>query len=635
MAASDLGVTHPPGYPWWTMLARLWMTLPVGDPAFRVNLMSACWGAVAVTVVFALARRLARPGGRTGWRVSAAPWLAAAAFASSRTLWWQAGIAEKYTMSVALMLLAIHAMAAAWTAHREGVVSTASRCSMAASFLCGLALSHHLHGLYLGPAMAVLLWNLHDGRSGWRRPVALRRWAVCVWLAAAPTIAKAVALPIRSAADPAMNWGMPDTARRLHWYLSARQYRFIMGSNKGPADVVQRTVRHAAVLPVEEFGPLVALAAPGLLALRIAGPGWLAGAGLLAGTNLFFGVYYNTPEIERYYLLSYALLSTLIGLGFARLPAAGAGARILAAGCLVAASVPVAINGRTSPRSRHHLAWDFAANQLAPLPFGAILICEGDDQAFPMFYAQTVAGIRPDVFLLPMPFACWEPSYRALVARHPGVRWPPFVPNPGQHLPRIMLANRERSTFYTPGCSGEGSSSHLVPRGVVFAAFADPAGAAAARAHRPRSPALRLRGAVDSPAYRDPVSVRAVKNYAFAFAYAGAQALEHGDLADAERGLRAALRLPMEERPRIAALTHLGMTLSASLRFAEAEPLLRGALALDPEFSPAAFELARLLIVARRQLDEARDLLLRSARHPELLTGAQRTQLAGVLGQRR
>ncbi len=634
MAASHLGVTHPPGYPWWTMLARLWMTLPVGDPAFRVNLMSACWGAGAVTTVFALARRFAGRTGTAGWRIVLAPWLAAAAFAGSRTLWWQAGIAEKYTVSVALMLLAVLAMAAAWEAHGKGDPALAGRRAVGAALLSGLALSHHLHGLYLGPAMAVLLWHLHDGRIGWRRPVAVRRWVLCVFLAAAPTVAKTVVLPIRSAADPAMNWGMPDSAQRLHWYLSARQYRFIMGSNKGPLDVVRRTGRHAFVLPVEEFGPVLALAAPGLILLRAAGPGWLAGAGLVAGTNLFFGVYYNTPEIERYYLLTFALLAVLIGLGFARLPAVGAGGRALAAAGVVASAIPFAVNGRMSPRFRHHLAWDFAVNQLAPLPRGAILICEGDDQAFPMFYAQSVMGLRPDVKIVPMPFACWAPSYRSLVARMPELAWPPFVPNPGQHLPRILFANPGRATYYTPGCSGEGSASHLVPRGVVFAAFADPAAAAVARATRPRPPALRLRGAVDSPAYRDAVSVRAVRNYAFAFAYAGAQGLEHGDLPAAERRLREALRLPLEDRARTAALTHLGMTCSAQLRFAEAEPLLRRALALDPEFSPAAFELARLLIVARRGLDEARALLLRSARHPELLTGAQRAQLATVLGRR-
>ena len=41
-AADCLGVTHPPGYPWLTMLGALFMRLPAGDPAFRMTLLSAC-----------------------------------------------------------------------------------------------------------------------------------------------------------------------------------------------------------------------------------------------------------------------------------------------------------------------------------------------------------------------------------------------------------------------------------------------------------------------------------------------------------------------------------------------------------------------------------------------------------------
>src|SRR5215210_9297624 len=47
-----LGITHPTGYPTWTMLAHLFTYLPFGDPAYRVNLASAVFGAAAVFVLF-------------------------------------------------------------------------------------------------------------------------------------------------------------------------------------------------------------------------------------------------------------------------------------------------------------------------------------------------------------------------------------------------------------------------------------------------------------------------------------------------------------------------------------------------------------------------------------------------------
>ncbi len=48
-AAYHLGVPHPPGYPIWSILAWLWCHIfPFGNIGWRVNLMSAAFGAVAV-----------------------------------------------------------------------------------------------------------------------------------------------------------------------------------------------------------------------------------------------------------------------------------------------------------------------------------------------------------------------------------------------------------------------------------------------------------------------------------------------------------------------------------------------------------------------------------------------------------
>jgi len=45
--AIELGVAHPPGYPTWTLLAHVFSRLPWGEPAWRINLMSAVADAAA------------------------------------------------------------------------------------------------------------------------------------------------------------------------------------------------------------------------------------------------------------------------------------------------------------------------------------------------------------------------------------------------------------------------------------------------------------------------------------------------------------------------------------------------------------------------------------------------------------
>jgi len=46
-AAACLGVAHPPGYPLYTLLGWVALQVPAGEPAWRVNLLSGLFAALA------------------------------------------------------------------------------------------------------------------------------------------------------------------------------------------------------------------------------------------------------------------------------------------------------------------------------------------------------------------------------------------------------------------------------------------------------------------------------------------------------------------------------------------------------------------------------------------------------------
>ncbi|MBI2856242.1 MAG: DUF2723 domain-containing protein, partial [Chloroflexi bacterium] len=48
LSSHALGIGHNTGYPLYMMLGKLFTFLPLGDIAFRVNLMSAVFAALAV-----------------------------------------------------------------------------------------------------------------------------------------------------------------------------------------------------------------------------------------------------------------------------------------------------------------------------------------------------------------------------------------------------------------------------------------------------------------------------------------------------------------------------------------------------------------------------------------------------------
>jgi hypothetical protein len=108
--AADFGVPHPPGYPLWTMSGYLFSHLvPFGNVAWRVNLQSAVFGAVANAVLTLLVchsgRWLAQRWAPEAVQPLARHWMfyigmfAGLVIGFSDVMWSQGTIAEVYTLN--------------------------------------------------------------------------------------------------------------------------------------------------------------------------------------------------------------------------------------------------------------------------------------------------------------------------------------------------------------------------------------------------------------------------------------------------------------------------------------------------------------------------------------------------------
>jgi hypothetical protein len=89
------GIPHRFGYPLYIALSRLFGYLPVGDLAYRINLMSAVLAALAAVMVYLIVMRLV-----DDWVAAGS---AALSFAFSRALWGQAVVAEVYALNAFLI----------------------------------------------------------------------------------------------------------------------------------------------------------------------------------------------------------------------------------------------------------------------------------------------------------------------------------------------------------------------------------------------------------------------------------------------------------------------------------------------------------------------------------------------------
>jgi tetratricopeptide (TPR) repeat protein len=172
-AAHNLGVPHPPGYPVWTMLAWIWQwIIPFGSVAWRVNLMSAFFGALAVGFAALLISKSGRVmASRCGFLqpmengpalrriVLASSVSASLILAFSPVMWSQSVITEVYALD-AFFLMATLVLLYRWSfeTERRGWLYLAA-------FVWGVSLTNHQTLVLLTVAFPTFVW-LADRKLG-------------------------------------------------------------------------------------------------------------------------------------------------------------------------------------------------------------------------------------------------------------------------------------------------------------------------------------------------------------------------------------------------------------------------------------------------------------------------------------
>ncbi len=297
MQVSVLGITHPTGYPTYLMLTHLFTYLPFGDPAYRVNLGSAAYAALAVVAVYVAGLLLGR-------RVVAAAF-GALAFGLGTALWSQAVIAEVYTLNALLVSVTIVVLLL-WREYRK------DRYLLLSAFLVGLCLTNHLTSGLLLPA-SLLFVALVD----WRRLVDARLvlgGAGLFLLGLTPYLY----LPIRAAMDPPMDANNPTDFGRFWYVVSGGN---LTGSffSFGPSELPGRMVFYWEHLldNMPFLGVMVALTGAVVMLLKDRAVGIFLG--FLFFGWLFHAVENNIPDIDLYFIPTYLVLSLWAAAGLGTL----------------------------------------------------------------------------------------------------------------------------------------------------------------------------------------------------------------------------------------------------------------------------------------------------------------------------
>src|SRR5881394_1479957 len=474
-AAHSLGIPHPPGNPFFVIFAHVWGLLPLGgDYARRINILAAVSSALCAGLWFLIGERWLRDVAIPDrWRRLAA--LAGALVGATMfTVWNQSVVNEKvYSLSVLSITLIL------WITLRWADQPPATRRDhllVLIVYLLALTATNQLMGLLVAPA--VLVYVVMTDPGALIRP----RFLAAAAIVAVAGLSVNLFIPIRAHLDPYLNQGDAFTWPALRAVLTREQFAkpSIFDNPMYPPEgnpgrsltlVGQQLLNYWQYFSWQ-FGRDWSLGLQRFLAVLFTGLGiigarrhWAAErrsavamtalmltltVALVFYLNFKWGYSqpYSAPGLEHevrerdyFFIASFAAWGIWVALGLAtvmewiqealatRAPAAAPGRRwALSAVVLLFALVPLAGNRLTAPRSGETMARDYARDVLQSVDPYALVITAGDNDTFPLWYAQEVEGVRRDVSVLVLSLANTDWYLRQLQRRPPATFDPRSAP---------------------------------------------------------------------------------------------------------------------------------------------------------------------------------------------------------------
>ena len=444
-AAYVVGLPHPPGNPLFVLLGRVFALLPIAPSiAMRINILAAVTSAATATMWFLVTERVLVSWLESRWQRIVGGVLGALVGATAFTVWNQSVVNEKvYTISL-FGLAVISWLTVRWSDDPDG--PKADRILVVIAYLLGLGYTNHMMGMLAAPAVAVAVLV--------RRPDTLLRWRLLLACAAVMFLGMTVfgTQPIRAGFFPAINEGEPTTWDSFWYNFNRGQY--------GKPSVVERQAPFGAQIGMwwlyfrwqwlrdmhDSFPGWQSLLAAFYLLLGLLGgyvhwkrdrrSFWYFGTFMLTLTlllifylNFKYG-YSQSPSLgdtvarevrdrDYFFIVSFSAWGVWAALGLVFIwesLAAMIGSHTvkmgretmelptkrgwtLAAPVLLVALVPLIGNWNAASRRGHTATRDFAHDLLNSVePYG-ILVTVGDNDTFPLWYAQEVEGIRKDVIV--------------------------------------------------------------------------------------------------------------------------------------------------------------------------------------------------------------------------------------------
>ncbi|MFH1823955.1 MAG: DUF2723 domain-containing protein [Candidatus Firestonebacteria bacterium] len=399
-AAYHLGIPHPPGYPLFCMIGKLFSYIPLGTIALRVNLVSAFFGSLTILVLF-LTLLAFSISSHIKWNATLVAFSTSLLLAFSKTYWAQCvqakgGIYTLNTFFIILILYLLLSKSKPRTFWCEGNVALIS-------IICGLSLANHNTMLPLVFLFFIfILWQTYLSNKKNLLNVFFTFFTLVTFV----TFLTYLYLPLRSLANPPMDWGNPETLSNILHHIFRGQYGTISEHERSIGLLIKQISSYINFLLAQfSIFPLLFLPFGVLIFYKNLKQHLFLLTLIFLSTNLGFIILTNFSIntlslylIEVFYIPSYIIILIFIFAGIIfiinKLPQKS---QLIFSSLLVLFPLLcLVLNYGYNDKSKNYFAYDYGLNLLKSIDSGSNLLVAGDNTAFTTAYLTMVEGKSKD-----------------------------------------------------------------------------------------------------------------------------------------------------------------------------------------------------------------------------------------------
>ncbi|MEQ8186995.1 MAG: DUF2723 domain-containing protein [Candidatus Eremiobacterota bacterium] len=397
-ACAVTGIPHPPGYPLYTLLGKIFTLLPFCSIAWRVNLLSAFSSALCCMFIYLSLEIL------TGNPVSSLCGSLCLAF--SRYFWHYSEVSEVFPLNNMFVSLLIYILIV-W---RENLNN--NRYIYLTGFVFGLSMTNHHTAILFVPA---IIFFLIYNKNIFKKKILL--FSAIAFLAG---LIPYIYLPLAAMREPPLNWNNPVNVKNFKSLVFRENYgsmslipeKFLKEHNLKAPPLYKKLSAYTVSFYYQFRTTGILLAIAGFIYLLVTDLPlniflctgiFFTGFFFISIANMPFEIPLLVGVLQRFYIMSAVIFSFYTGFGvkfllnfFGKFSARW---NVIISVIIVflCFSVPFISNMDEADFRNNYLASDYGKNILSPLPYNSILFVKGDLPSMTIDYLQMAEGFRRDI----------------------------------------------------------------------------------------------------------------------------------------------------------------------------------------------------------------------------------------------